>query len=91
MTTEKSSSASVSPRKLSKGSGERPAVLTVPRKFVKFTEEQSRELAQKDPKETSLSVSERALIATAAEKERVRHPQPMLSVISECLACDVVL
>lgn len=70
VTTEKSSSASVSPRKLSKGSGERPAVLTVPRKFVKFTEEQSRELAQKDPKETSLSVSERALIATAAEKER---------------------
>lgn len=40
------------------------------KQFVKFTEEESRELALKDPREGTLSVSEKALIATALEKDR---------------------
>lgn len=49
---------------------DKASVSGTPRKFVTLTDEQSRELARKDPKESTLSVSERALIATAAEKDR---------------------
>ncbi|XP_029830192.2 zinc finger protein 236 isoform X2 [Ixodes scapularis] len=59
------------------------------RQFVKFTEEQSRELAQKDPREITLSASEKALIATALEKDREAQDWEPLQVADYPNRCDL--
>nr|XP_037283728.1 zinc finger protein 236-like [Rhipicephalus microplus] len=77
-------------QKVSKRLAEKVNSSGTQRKFVKFTEEQSRELAQRDPKESTLSVSERALISTAAEKDRETQEwekQPVIEYPNRCEMC----
>ncbi|XP_065281533.1 zinc finger protein 236-like isoform X1 [Dermacentor albipictus] len=76
-------------QRVSKRLAEKVNASSTQRKFVKFTEEQSRELAQKDPKESTLSVSERALIATAAEKDRETQEWEKPPVAEHPNRCDM--